>query len=178
MNRKLLPTFLIVLVLVGISGCASAPKGGLGDESWTAEERVGRVYYLTHGTAVWGHEFGFYKSKDCADDILWLTFSASDEKVKNFNGKETLISLKVGGKDIRIKSHMHYMGVIGRTQIMYFYDWVAGPLLMDALKKGRYVEVRILEPKGLEELLDIKHDEFSLRGLVAAQKKANSMCAK
>ncbi|MBU2035785.1 MAG: hypothetical protein KKA59_08440 [Candidatus Omnitrophica bacterium] len=175
MNKKQLVAFSFILLLV-VLGNVSAEEGSLGDESWKVEKRIDRIFYFTHGTTVWGHEFGFYKTKDCHGDILWLTFSARDEKIKGFDGTETLISLDVDGKDFRIKSTMHYMGVVGFTHVMSFYDWFMGTAEMDALTKGRYVKVQILEPKGLKALLDIKDDRFSLKGLIAAKKKTKSAC--
>jgi len=176
MNKKLIIVFPILLILIGILGCASVQKGSLGDESWTVEKRSDRIFYFTHGAAVWGHEFGFYKMDDCEGDFLWLSFSARDEKVKNLSGKEALISLDIDSKDFRIKSTMRYMGVIGFTQVMYFFDWAVGPELMNALIKGRYVKVQIVGPKELEALLDIKYDEFSLKGLAASRKEAEKVC--
>ncbi len=178
MNKKQFLFFPLILLLIVMLGSALAEKGSLGDESWTVEKRSNRIFYFTHGAAVWGHEFGFYKTDDCKEDFLWLSFSTSDEKVKDLSGKVAVISLDVDGKDFRIKSTMHYMGVIGFTQVMYFFDWVVGPELMDALKKGRYVKVQILEPKELEALLDIKDDQFSLKGLSTSRKEAGKICCK
>lgn len=165
-------TLLLTLVL----GCASFQRGTLGDESWTVERRVNRVSYFTHGTTVWGHEFGFLKAGDCKNDILWLTFSARDEKVKDFDNKDILISLTVDKKDYRIEVPMMYMGVIGFTHVMYFTNWVAEEELLGALMKGRHAKVRILEPKELEALLDIKEDRFGLKGFVASREEAERVC--
>ncbi len=174
-NKKQLIVFTIILLLFEMLGCASVQKDTLGDESWIVEKRGERIFYFTHGTAVWGHEFGFYKMDDCEGDFLWLSLSARDEKVKDLSGKEALISLDVDSKDFRIKSTMRYMGVIGFTQVMYFFDWAVGPELMNALIKGRYVKVQIIGPKELEALLDIKYDEFSLKGLAASRKEAEKV---
>jgi hypothetical protein len=176
MDKKQLIVISIIFILFGILGCASVQKGSLGDESWTVEKRNDRIFYFTHGTAVWGHEFGFYKTDDCGGDFLWLSFSTSDEKVKNLSGKEALISLNIDSKDFKIKSTMRYMGTIGFTQVMYFFDRAVGPELMNVLTKGYNVKVQIIEPKELEALLDIKYDEFSLKGLAASRKEAEKVC--
>lgn len=176
MNRKQLIAFSIIFLLIGIFGCTSVQKGSLGDESWTVETKGGRVFYFTHGTAVWGHEFGFFKVDDCGNDILWLTFSARDEKVKDFEDKDVVVSLEVDGKDFRIKLPMLSTVTIGFTHVMLFTNWLAGEQLINALKKGRYMKVQILEPKELEELLDIKYDQFGLKGFTASRKKAGKVC--
>lgn len=167
---------LIAFTLCGMLRDTLAQKGELGDESWTVEKRLERTFYFTHGTVVWGHEFGFFKASDCENDILWLTFSSREEKVKNFSGNDVTVSLIVDGKDYRIRLPMFYAGIIGYTHIMYFSNWVVGEQLMDALKKGRYVKVQILEPKELEALLDIKEDEFGLNGFTASRKEAGKTC--
>lgn len=176
--KRFFLAWFLVFLLTGIPGSASdGEEGVLGDESWTVEEKVGKLFYTTHGTLVWGHEFGFYKdSSDCGSDMVWLSFSASDEKVRNFVGDIAIVLLDIDGKTVEIELVMRYVGVIGFTQVMYFSDWLAGELLIDALMKGHYVTVKILKPKGLEALLDIKEDKFSLEGFVASRKEAIAIC--
>jgi len=182
MNKKLFRktfffAFSIIFLLVVILGNALAEKGELGDEGWTAEERVGRLFYFTHGTVVWGHELGFFKgTNDCDVDTLWLTFSSSDEKVKTFIGKDVVISLAVDGQNFKIKTPMLSVGTIGITHVMTFTNLRADDLFIDALTKGRYVKVQILEPKELEVLLDIKEDQFGLKGFTVCRKKAGKVC--
>jgi len=162
-----------------LAGGLPTEKGSLGDTSWYVEEREGRIFYSTHGTFVWGHEFGFYKNPgDCKNDILWLTFSSMDERVKDFVGKEVVILLDIDGKIIEIGIDMLFAGTMGTTQVMYFTNWVVGPELLKVLMQGRHVEVKIVKPKELEVLLDIKFDEFSLEGFVASRQKATAMCNK
>lgn len=173
--------FLLVCVgvclLISASGNLLAQEGELGDESWTVEQRIGRYFYFTHGAAVWGHEFGFFKDpNDCTVDTFWITFSSSEEKVKNFQGKGTVISLNVDGKDFRINAPVLGVGTIGLTYVMTFTNVEVEGQLMDALRKGRHVKVMILEPEELEVLLDIKQDEFGLEGMPAARKQATANC--
>lgn len=156
---------------------SSIEQGGLGDESWSVESRVDRFFYFTHGTTVWGHEFGFIKTPgDCDEDMFWLTFSSSDEKVKNFEGQNVGILLNVDGKDFKIKLPILNTGIIGITSVMTFTNLYPDKLLMEALLNGRYVTVRIVEPKDLENLLDIKEDKFGLQGLIKSREKAGTVC--
>ena len=173
----ILTFFLVYISKSAVAGGLSTEKGTLGDTSWYVEEREGRIFYFTHGTFVWGHEFGFYKNPgDCKNDILWLTFSSSDEKVKDFVGKEVTVSLAVDGEIIEIEVDMLFAGTMGFTQVMYFTNWVAGEQLIDILTKGRHLEVKIVEPKELEVLLDIKFDEFNLKGFADSRKEAGKIC--
>jgi hypothetical protein len=151
--------------------------GALGDVSWYIKEQGGKVFYLTHGTAVWGHEFGFYKRPgDCEEDILWLTLSSSDEKVKNFVGAEVAVSLKIDEVTYEVELKMLFAGTIGFTHVMYFSNWLAGEKLIDALTSGQNVTIQIIKPTELTELLDIKYDTFNLKGYVASKEEAMRIC--
>lgn len=178
MNKKIsLLVGLSLFFLISMPGYMLAEEDELGDESWTVEERLGRWFYFTHGTVIWGHEFGFFKDKnDCGTDILWLTFSSYEENVKDFIGKDVVILLNVDGKDFRIKTPMLNTYKIASTNVMSFTNWIPDDELMSALMKGRYAKVRILEPKELEELMDIKEDTFGLDGFVATREKAELSC--
>ncbi|MFH1479249.1 MAG: hypothetical protein ABIG92_05705 [Candidatus Omnitrophota bacterium] len=181
MNKKLLIVAILILFLATTLFVSMVEAGGLEDESWdeswTVEKQIGRVFYYTHGTAVWGHEFGFFKDvNDFSSDTLWLTFSSCEEKVKDFVGKDVLILLDVDGKEFKVKTPMLHTGTIGLTHVMTFTNWSPGEQLMDSLTKGRYVKVQILEPKELEALLDIKDDRFGLEGFAASRKEAESVC--
>ena len=105
-KRRLLGNFLFVVVVLFCSilmsenvlaGGFPIEKGALGDESWTVEEKIGKIFYYTHGTVVWGHEFGFYKDPNNNErDILWLSFSSRDEKIKDFKGHFVTVLLDFG----------------------------------------------------------------------------------
>jgi hypothetical protein len=170
--------FLILFIFsVGLAENLLAQKDELDDESWTVDERIGRYFYFTHGTAVWGHEFGFFKDpNECNADTIWLTFSSSEEKVKDFIGKDTVISLNVDGRDFKIKTPMLGAGTIGFTHVMTFTNLDAEQQLVDSLMKARHVKVMIVEPKELEVLLDIKEDQFGLEGFAASRKEAGQVC--
>lgn len=178
--KSLLYTLIFFLFCVpqsALAGGLPVEKGTLGDVSWYVEEQVGRVFYLTHGSFVWGHEFGFFKNpNDYRNDILWLAFSSSNEEVKDFVGKEVTVSLNIDGVMLEVELEMLFTGTIGITQVMYFTNWLAGERLINTLAKGRYVEVKIVKPKKLEALLDIKFDVFNLEGFTASRKKAEKMC--
>jgi len=182
LSTKRVIVLWLMVFLGGILWSISTQAGGLddevmGDESWTVETRKGLVFYTTHGKIVEGLKFGFFKSpENCESDILWLNFSSSEEKVKDFIGKDVMISLEVDGVDFRINPPMLGAHTIGFTHVMLFTNWVVGERLMDALMKGRYVTVQIVEPKQLEVLLDIKEERFSLDGFVASRKEAMTIC--
>jgi len=177
------PAILVMVGVIFAGAClgfsvkALAEKGVLGDESWYIKARSGNIFYITHGAVVWGHEFGFIKGKNnCSRDLLWLSLSATDERVRDFVGDDVVALLDIDGEIIRVELRMLFVGVVGYSQVMFFSDWVAGKLLIDALSNGEYVTVRIVEPKGLEALLDIKEDKFCLRDFVASRQEALDTC--
>jgi len=132
---------------------------------------------LTHGTAVWGHEFGFFKDpNDCGVDTLWLTFSSSDERVKEFVGKDVVIGLNIDGKEFDIKTPMLSSDTIGFTHVMMFTNWEADSQFVTEILNGKRAVVKIKEPAELEGLLDIKEDEFGLDGFVDSREEAMAIC--
>lgn len=178
--KTLLPIALALLLFASVviaGGIESEDyeEGELGDEAWTVETRIDRVFYFTHGAVVWGHEFGFFKN-DPDGDTLWLTFSSSEEGVKNFEGKDVVILLDVDGVDFKIKLPMLSVETFGDIHIMLFTNWRPEAQLINALMKGRYMTVRIIEPQELEALLDIKEDQFSLEGFTVSREKARKLC--
>ena len=100
--KRILPIFLIFMLIPGLALAGNLPKKGeLGDTSWYVKEMGDKVFYFTHGTAVWGHEFGFYRyPDDYANDVFLLILTSYDEKVKEFVGKEAVILLSIDGKDV------------------------------------------------------------------------------
>jgi len=153
-----------------INSCAA-------EDNWIVTEEADRILYYTHGTAVWGHEFGFFKAPANSEkDMVWLSFSAIDGKIADFEGKGVTVSLEVDGVPYEAKLDMLATGKIGRTHIMYLSNWIAGTNLMNALMKGHTVKASIREPSALVELMDIPGDEFSLEGFAEAREKAKSMC--
>lgn len=180
MGKLFKKTYLLLAILAftfivnARAGDMPPGPGELGDESWAVEEKGGRVFYTTHGTNVYGHNFGFYKAYD-EKDILWLSLSSMDEKVDTFKGQDVVVSLVIDGTPINIKPTMLSTAIVGNTHVMLFTNWVAGPKLIDALDKGRYVTVRIFEPRELYDLMDIKEDKFGLEGFSEARQKANEI---
>ena len=184
-RSRLLGNFLFVVVVLFCSilmsenvsaGGFPIEKGALGDESWTVKEEMGKIFYYTHGTTVWGHEFGCYKDPNNRErDILWLAFSSMDEKIKDFKGQFVTVLLDFGTKRSQVELKILYSGTIGSTHVIYLSNWLVGEKLMELLMAEKYVKVSFLEPKELEVLFDIKEDSFSLEGFAESRKKAKEM---
>jgi len=172
-----LACFLSIFTSKVFAGGLPEKESELSDISWEVKERVDRVFYFTHGTAVWGHEFGFFKNiENYNNDILWLTFSSSDEKVKNFIGKPVVILLDIDGEIFEFEINMLNAETMGFTHVMFFTNMEVDKRLVYALSKGSSVKVQIVEPENLEVLLDIKEDVFDLTGFVKSRKQAGERC--
>jgi len=176
MNKKQFLIISALLFLIGFSAILFAQESGPADAGWEVERRGDKTFYFSHGTAAWGNEFGFIKEGDCRMDTLWLTFSFSDERVRNFEGQDVMILLRVDGRDFKVKLPVWDIGGNGFSKTMKFTNWNPSKQLMDALIKGSYVQVRIVGPKDLEEMLDIKEDQFSLKVFAATRREAEEIC--
>lgn len=178
LSKTLFMTVAVLMLLVCAVERSWAEKGALGDESWYVKPRIGRYFYITHGAAVWGHEFGFFKDpSNCAVDTLFLTFSSSDERVKGFEGKDVVISITIDGKAFNVRTPMLSVEAIGITQVMMFTNWQADNAMIAAIAKGKRANVTITEPKELAALLDIKDDEFALDGFKDSRAQAMDACS-
>jgi len=175
MNKKLV-FVAILLFSIGSTVFVLAQENGSGDAGWEVEKRGDKTFYFSHGSAVWGNEFGFIKEGDCRMDTLWLTFSFSDERVRDFEGQDAVILLKVDDRDFKVKLPVWSIGNNGFSKAMKFTNWNPSKQLMDALIRGRYVQVGIIGPKELEEMLDIKEDQFSLKVFAATRREAEEIC--
>lgn len=117
-----------------LAGGLPVDEGEWGDGSWTVKEQLGRIFYYTHGMAVYGHEFGFYKDPKAPEmDMLWLTFSSINEKVKDFEGQEVTVMLVIDGVSSILKLNLPTTMTMGHTHIMFFENWVADSTLIAAL---------------------------------------------
>lgn len=154
-----------------------ASLGVAQEEGWSLETRAGRFFYVARGKAVWGHKFGYFKDPvDCSVDTLWLLFSASDEKVTEFEGKNVKIVFDVDGQEFKITVPLLSTGTIGYTYVMTFTNHQADAALMEALKAGKEVVIRISGPPELMALLDIPEDSFDLQGFKETRAAAADAC--
>jgi hypothetical protein len=187
-KQSLFLLLLISICSISLAGGLPAEKGELGDESWYVEERMGAVHFYTHGTAVYGHEFGFRLHPNNIDyDVLWITFSSFEKAVKKFVGNTISIFLIVDG--VPYKAEVELLGAYSLKDlsgdpslgdsfhIMCFTKWVAHDNFIDILNKGEYLEVQIFHPKEFQELCDIPRDKFGLEGFAKAREKAKLMCS-
>ena len=147
-------------------------------KDWSVRFDENKVFYITHGSVVWGHEFGFFKAPGyCVSNTIWITFSSVNDEVLNFIGKDAVFRITVDGTSFRINVNMlTAQKFTPTTKVMMFTNSYAGDDLINILNKGKKLTLKIIEPKDLVKYLDIQDDEFSLNGFIAARLKAKEMC--
>ena len=182
---KKMGVFLILILMMGNALYAEDPQKDTMDgkelwsnKDWFLETRLGREFYMTHGTNVWGHEFGFFKnSGSCGGDILWISFSSDNDKVLDFVGKIVQFRINVDGQSFDVNLNMLDANKLTPvTKVMMFTNFVAGDKFIDLLNKGHKVSIKIIGPKEFVKFLDIPEDSFSLDGYIASRLKAKDIC--
>lgn len=174
MNR-LLP-FLLTLALTP----AALAEDKFTHKDWETDFALdGWVRYITHGTAVWGHEFGFMSpTADCLHENFWLTWSTYEKGLDAYVGQDVTFELKVDGEP-------YYVAVpllradpfIGKMTLAMFTNYSVTPQLKRALLAGNRVEVKIVAPEAVVAKFDIPFEEFSLSGMTANATKALDVCS-
>ena len=66
------------------------------EDGWTVEKD--RIH--THGSTVHGHKFGYFKDKEyCGNDLIYIQWSTYEEGLKEFEGIDAKIAIRINGED-------------------------------------------------------------------------------
>ena len=66
-------------------------------KNWSVDRHGQFIRYTTHGSVVHGHEFGFLlRSGDCRE-VLWLSWSTSDDGIHDLSGERARFELELDG---------------------------------------------------------------------------------
>ena len=173
--------YMLALVLFGVfifPAVALASDGGnYEDPGWETSERMDRIFYFVHGTSVWGHEFGFFKSpENCNIDTLWMTFSSYEDGIEDFTGKDIDFDFIIDEKKYRVSLNMMSPFTIGLTNVVTFTNFILEDAVMLALIEGDHLDIEVAGPKEVMGLFDIKKDEFNLEELSSVRAEALSAC--
>ncbi|MDC0423346.1 hypothetical protein OAL85_03605 [Methylophilaceae bacterium] len=150
-------------------------------KSWQVDKLGNIIRYTTHGNIVHGHRFGWFKKpNNCNIDTLYLSYSSSH---KNKNLLDKLKNRRILLKTIfpEAEDKIFYMeptiigtNKLGSMKIVTFTNFPQIPLLNTYMKKLDRIEISIEKP--FDSLFDIKSDEWSLQGYIAAKLKAKEIC--
>jgi hypothetical protein len=147
------------------------------------------IKYSTHGTAVWGHEFGFLKTiGDCKADNLYVGWSSTKNinQLKRMQSKKVLFDLKPddnfefnfaipnllvdhlwGMKDLELPTPLN---------VMLFTNYYPKYTFIPTLEAGRKISVNVSNEDPHLGNFDIPDDQFSLEGYIAARQYAMELC--
>ena len=173
-------SILSTVIIYFLSGISFAETGEWSNKDWSVEKQGGRVFYTTHGQAVWGHRFGFVKTVGaCAGDMLWVEFSSDTKKVDQFQGKIITFNIDVDGMTTEVKAPMAFVAPLDASEltiVMTFTNIEASSELIRMVTKGHKAALKIVAPKELMKFLDVKQDSFSLEGFLASRVMAKEFC--
>lgn len=149
-------------------------------KDWSVGDLAEQGYLrtITHGTAVWGHEFGILKPKNnCDVDILWLTFSTYEKNVEDLKGKNLTFNVAVDNEKFTLD--LDVVNIFKMTPIMsvaLFTNFQMNENFIKLLKKSNNIEFTIFKPENLAKKFDMPSDTFSLNGFVANYTKLQESC--
>ena len=148
------------------------------------------IKYSTHGTAVWGHEFGFLKTiGDCKADNIYVSWSSTKNinQLKRMESKKVLFDL---GPDDNFEfqfaipnlavTHLigsnEYFEIPNPLNVMLFTNYFPKYTFMPTLEAGRKISVNVSNQDPHHGNFDIPDDQFSLEGYIAARQYAMELC--
>ncbi len=147
-------------------------------DTWQIKKFKNLVRYITHGTMVHGHRFGFVmQSGQCEVDELWLSWSTHEPQVVKLIGSEVVLLTVVDGKKFKIRANIetaqkYFPGSL--MTIAHFGSFTAGPEFIDLLNQGKKIEISI--SGSASKFFDLPNDEFSLTGFTRARQQAKVIC--
>ena len=147
------------------------------------------IKYSTHGTNVWGHEFGFLKVVgDCKADNLYVSWSSTTpiNILERMKSKKVLFDVKpddnfvfhfpVPNLMVKYLSGSEYLEIPDPLSVMLFTNYFPQFTFIPTLEAGRNVIVKVNEEDPHFKNFDIAEDKFSLEGYIAARQFAFEQC--
>jgi len=147
------------------------------------------IKYSTHGSNVWGHEFGFLKTVgDCKADNLYVTWSSttSINILKRMKSKKILFDVKpddnfafqfpIPNLMVDHLSGSEYLEIPNPLNVMLFTNYFPQFTFIPTLEVGKNIIIKVNDKDPHYENFDINHDKFSLEGYIAARQFALEQC--
>ena len=147
------------------------------------------IKYSTHGSKVWGHEFGFLKAVgDCKADNLYVTWSSTTpiNVLEQMKSKKVLFDVKpddnfvfhfpVPNLMVKYLSGSEYLEIPDPLSVMLFTNYFPQFTFIPTLEAGRNIIVKVNEEDPHFKNFDIADDKFSLEGYIAARQFALEQC--
>lgn len=165
---------LLTVLLVSILSVTSYAEDG-----WVVEKDT--IY--THGTTVHGHKFGYFKDKEyCDNDLIYLQWSTYEDGLKEFEGVDAKIAIRLNGKDevvlVMSSTLMSTAKFPALMTIGIFKTILFSKELSKDIRESQSIEFTFVGPEDLASKLDIKSDTFDTTGLAEAYSKFDNSCSK
>ncbi|MCK5305724.1 MAG: hypothetical protein KAJ66_01155 [Candidatus Omnitrophica bacterium] len=172
---------LILSILVSTFPSFKAVGGGFEDaqpenKEWDVRTTSDIVRYASHGNIIYGHEFGFIKKAGNNVDMLWISWSTSEDGLEQFKGKNCTFLIDIDGELFEVELCM--VGVYELTTlttVVFFTNGIASPKLIKALEEGELANIEIVGPKKILDYFDIPSDSFNIDGYVEGRQKAKKL---
>ena len=159
-------SLLSALLLFASTG--SAQEAFTPPDNWKISKAGDSIKYTAHGTTVYGHELGFIKQKgSCELDNLWISWSTTTDGIEAMQGVTGGFNIVTGEQSGRVALEL----VLARkafinSSVLYFTNMIAGEILLREMSREGVVEVSVISPGELVEMLDIREDKFDVSGFV------------
>lgn len=147
-------------------------------KDWVTQKNDTSVRFMTNGSIVHGHQFGFLKQPgSCSSEILWLSWSTPYSEIKNFESESVSIKFASEESHFQLSLPISYIyELTPNLSIALFTNFVAGNQFISILETGKSIDVSIVSPDEVVQVFDVTKDSFSLDGFIAARLKAAEIC--
>jgi hypothetical protein len=147
-------------------------------DTWQINKFENFVRYVTHGTVVHGHQFGFVmQPRKCEVNELWLTWSSYNSEAAKLVGSDVMLLIDVDDTEFKIRTNLETAQEFfpGSGMIIALFEgFIVVPEFIDLLSESKKIGITISGPGS--QFFDLPHDEFSLAGFTVARQQAKKSC--
>ncbi len=177
MRYLLIAPLALIASLALIGGSMS--QASAQQELWEiTRPSSGSVRYVTHGSRVHTHEFGFAKQKGrCDADDLWLTLSSTDAQLASLRGLKIRLLVRIDDTRFEMSADLRATRSLApQFKIAVFTGLIADRQLLDHLDKGRKMTIAVCGPPKAEQAFGGSNEAFDLAGFTEARRQAEAAC--
>ena len=177
--------FLVGFMWTCLLPVLSASAGGFDDEderrwSVTTTPSGNFVRAVTHGAAIYGHEFGFLLSRpNCERKVIWLSFSSYE---LDESAEGTVATFELAALDATRMVQVPLLAVVQLVpgskgvRMVPFTNRRFQPGLAEFLRTYEEMGVRIVAPAWLVKAFDFPEDVFDITGFAEVEEAAEELC--
>ena len=177
--------FLIGFMWTCLLPVLYASAGGFDDEDergWSVTNTPSGnfVRAVSHGAAIYGHEFGFLLSRpNCERKVIWLSFSSYE---LDESAQGTVATFELVTPDAKRMIQVPLLAVVQLVpgskvvRLVLFTNRPFQPGLAEFLRAYEEMEVRYVAPAWLVKAFDFPEDVFDISGFDEAEEAAEEIC--